>query len=146
MIPTPTSVSHFYLLSKSCLLSNNKLQASGFKQLSLFGGWRDEDKMKEGVWYGWYSTAHRTVRSQKAHFLGIFQNQNIVVKLTGLRFFRSCQFHRTKTGSARRHIGWPPSPQFFLLFFSLLSPWKLSVFRAVNKNLQTHPGSILDCR
>jgi hypothetical protein len=89
--------------------------------------------MKEGVRYGRYSTAHHTVRLQKAQFSGIFQNQQIVVKLTGLRFFQSRQFHRTKTGSAMRHIGRPPSPQLFLCFFSLLSPWKLSIFRVVNK-------------
>jgi hypothetical protein len=48
--------------------------------------------MKEGVWYGGYSTTHHTVWSQNAHFSGIFQNQKIVVKLAGPRFSRAANF------------------------------------------------------
>ncbi len=113
--PQPQYLTFTFCQSLVCWVTTNDkpLALDTFRYLEA-----EERRTRWKKEYGtvWYSTAHHTVRSQKAHFSGIFQDQKIVVKLTGPRYFQRRQFHRTETGSARRHIGQPPSSQFFLRF------------------------------
>ncbi len=65
----PNLVFHFYFLVKSCLLSNDERQATGFKHLLLFGGWSEEVRWNTNS-YDWLTTykfacsnSHVSIRS-----------------------------------------------------------------------------------